>query len=224
VQVAQGYFGHDTLAWLMAELEDTGTTISTCLGERRFPFSWIEMKRRMRSKFMPPHTTEALWIELRCMHRCNFKDVFDFHSEYLRIGRMLNFDKSAPRGSHAFSIYKSMIISTEDLVVQSLEITLRDGEIYTLGNPMRIVENAAISNVHNRQTANTFASPTIIFCSRINSYTGFYYSSTYRFQYCSRWLTKLLSLWKTWTYPTILSITDQFIDLVTAGYTWRTDP
>jgi hypothetical protein len=43
-QVAQGYFGHDARAWLMAELEDAGTTISTCLGERRSPFSWIELK------------------------------------------------------------------------------------------------------------------------------------------------------------------------------------
>jgi hypothetical protein len=138
VQVAQGYFGHDARAWLMAELKDAGNTFSTCLGERRPPFPWIELKRRMHLKFTPPHTTEALWTELRCMRLSNFKDVFAFHSEYLRIGRMLNFDKSAPRGPHAFSIYKSMIIRMDDLVLQSLEITLRDGEILTLGNAMRI--------------------------------------------------------------------------------------
>jgi hypothetical protein len=74
---------------------------------------------------------------------------------------MLNFDKSAPRGSHVFSIYKSMMISREDLVLQSLEITLRDGEILTFGNAMRIVENAAIPDVQNRQTANTFSSQSI---------------------------------------------------------------
>jgi hypothetical protein len=93
------------------------------------------------------------------MHRCNFKDVFAFHSEYLRIG--LNFDKSAPRSSHAFSIYKSTMISMKDLVLHLLEITLRDGEILTLGNAMRIVGNAAIPNVQNSQTADTFASPSI---------------------------------------------------------------
>jgi hypothetical protein len=114
----------------------------------------------MRLKFTPPHATEALWTELRCMRRCNFKDVLAFHSECLRIGRMLNFDKSAPCSSHAFSIYKSMIC-TEDLVLRSLEIMLRDGEILTLGNAMHIVENSAIPNVKNSQTADTFASPSI---------------------------------------------------------------
>jgi hypothetical protein len=129
----------------------------TCLEKGQFPFSWIELKRQMRLKFAPPHATEALWGGLRQMRRYNFKDVFDFHSGYLRIGRLINFDKSAPCGSHAFSIYKSMMISTEDIILKLLEITLKDGEILTLGNAMGVVENAAVPNKQDPKTANTFS-------------------------------------------------------------------
>jgi hypothetical protein len=58
----QGYFDYDAHIWLMAELEAIGTTIDTCLEQKQVPFSWIELKRRMRLKFTPPMPQKLFWL------------------------------------------------------------------------------------------------------------------------------------------------------------------
>ena len=89
IRVAQEYIGYEARTWLAEELERVGTTINTCISTGYYPFSWIELKRRMRIKFAPPHAIEALWDELLYMSRRNFNDVFNYDSEYLQIGRLI---------------------------------------------------------------------------------------------------------------------------------------
>lgn len=87
----------------------------------------------------------------------NFTDVFTYHATYLHISRLLDFDKTAVRGSHAFSIYKGNILGSKDLIIQALEVTLRDGDTLTLRRAMWIVENVAAPNAQNHLTANSFS-------------------------------------------------------------------
>lgn len=49
------------------------------------------------------------------------------------------------------------MLASEDLILQALEVTLRDREVLTFGNAMRIVEDAAATNKQNRLTANSFS-------------------------------------------------------------------
>lgn len=76
------------------------------------------------------------------MRFCDFDDIFSFYLEYLCVSSLLDFDPIASRGSHAFSIYKAKMVAKEDLALYVREVTLRDKELLTLKEAVRIVENA----------------------------------------------------------------------------------
>jgi hypothetical protein len=47
IRLAHGYFNSEARWWFTNELEEAGTTIESCLGSGKFPFSWVELKHRM---------------------------------------------------------------------------------------------------------------------------------------------------------------------------------
>lgn len=65
------------------------------------------------------------------------------------VQEVLDFDRTAARGSYAFSAYKRKMLKEEDLILQSVKIMLQSHENLTLDSAIYAIENAAAPNPFN---------------------------------------------------------------------------
>jgi hypothetical protein len=93
------------------------------------------------SEICLPQTTELLKAKLRYIQWLEFIDMFSFYTESLWNMRLLDFDKLVVYSLVLFLVYKWKMLILEDLVIQPLEILLRNNKVLKLGNIYDIQKN-----------------------------------------------------------------------------------